>query len=547
MAPAIPEQDRYSGALKNCPHSVWGQTFLSLAPDDSELESHAKELEVVKVKVKSMLLHSKDQELSDNIQFINLLCRLGVAYHFEDEINEQLNRIFTMLPQLLENNDYDICTLANAFRVLRQYGHKMTCDVFKKFKDEHGEFEEDIAKDAKGMLCLYEACHIAIPGEDILDEALAFTRKHLKMLAENSSPYLQKHIKNALTYASHRTPERIDALHYISFYEEDESADETLLKFAKLDYNGLQLLYRKELALLSRWWINSNVVESLPYIRDRIVEAYTWTLGSIFEPQHSSSRILLCKYVIATSLLDDTYDSYGSIDELQLLTFAFERFTRDAGDELPEPMKYLYKFIYQLIMENDDTRGCSCKINYAIEIIKELARVYLEEAIWQKERKAPSFEKYTKNGLVTSIYESISLGFMLAQENMGIKEIMWLRNDPDIVVCAKFHSRFLNDINGVRKNETLRDEFPKAVDCYTKEYGASEDEAIEAILKILENKWKAMNEDLVNPTVVPRILLKYILNFTRVAILYYQDIDLYTYRHNLKPLITSLYINPFPI
>ncbi|WCJ24931.1 Terpenoid cyclases/Protein prenyltransferases superfamily protein [Euphorbia peplus] len=547
MAPTIPKQDIYRDSLKNCPHTVWGQTFVSLEPHNSELESHAKEVEAVKVKVKNMLLHSRDQELTNNIQLINLLCRLGVSYHFEDEINEQLNRIFTMLPKLLEDNDYDLCTLANLFRVLRQNGYKMTCDVFEKFKDEDGEFKEDIADDVKGILCLYEACHVAIPGEDILDEALAFTRIHLKMLAETSSPCLQKHIKNALTYASHRTPERVDVLHYISFYAEDESADETLLKFAKLDYNALQLLYRKELALLTRWWINSNAVESLPYVRDRIVEAYTWTLGTVFEPQHSTSRILVCKYLIASSLLDDTYDSYGTINELRLLTNAFQRFTRDAGEGLPEYMKYLYKFVYELTMENDDTRGCSCKITYAIEIIKELVRVYLEDAIWQKERIAPSFEKYTKNGKVTCTYEFISLGFILAQENMGMKEIVWLRNDPDIVVCVKLHIRFLNDINGVRTDETVRDDFPKAVDCYTKEYGVSKDEAVEALLKILENKWKAMNEDLVTTTVVPKILLKYTLNFTRDAILFYQDIDLYTYRHNLKPLITSLFINPLPM
>ncbi|WCJ37017.1 Terpene synthase 5 [Euphorbia peplus] len=217
-----------------------------------------------------MLLHST-RELAENIHFINVLCRLGVSYHFENEINEQLSQIFTRLPKLLEDNDYDLCTLRTLFRVLRQHGFKMTCDVFKKFKDGDMEFKESIINDVKGILSLYEACFLAVPGENILDEALAFTTKHLEVLAARSKPHLQRHIEHSLFCSSHGTFGRLDAFQYISFYEEDEYADQTLLKFAKLDYNGLQLLYRKELSILTRWWKTLNTVEHFPYARDRII------------------------------------------------------------------------------------------------------------------------------------------------------------------------------------------------------------------------------------------------------------------------------------
>ncbi|XP_065850659.1 terpene synthase 5-like [Euphorbia lathyris] len=538
-------EDIFRGCLKNRPNSVWGQSFASLAPEDSELESHTKDVEALKVKVKNILLNSAE-ELTHNIHIINLLCRLGVSYHFEEEINEQLNHIFTMLPKLLEDNDYDLCTLSNLFRVLRQYGYKMTSYVFKKFKDEHGDFKEDIVNDVKGVLCLYEACFLAIHGEDILDEALAFTRKHLEILAENSSHHIQKHIRNSLMYPSHRTIERLDALHYISFYEEDESVDETLLKFAKLDYNGLQLLYRKELALLSKWWKNLNVMENLPYARDRLVESYMWALGSIFEPQYSVSRMLICKYVAVITPMDDTYDSYGTIEELRFLTAALQRSTIEALDELPESMKFIYRAIFELT-ENDDTEGCSCKITFVKEMMAELAIAYNMEAIWLKERKAPPFNEYMKNGKVTSTYDILTSAFILGVENMGMKEILWVRNDPEIVVGAKLYPRFLNDIDGVRTDETKRGDFPKAVDCYMIHYGVSQNEAVEAILKILEDKWKSMNEYLLKPTTVPRILLKYTFNYARISIFLYQGTDWFTYGHNMKQLIASLFINPLPI
>ncbi|GAB4827213.1 hypothetical protein Ancab_034102, partial [Ancistrocladus abbreviatus] len=37
---------------------------------------------------------------------------------------------------------------------------------------------------------------------------------------------------------------RIEIRHFISFYEEEEARDETLLRFAKIDYNMLQILHQ---------------------------------------------------------------------------------------------------------------------------------------------------------------------------------------------------------------------------------------------------------------------------------------------------------------
>ncbi|WCJ34985.1 Terpene synthase 5 [Euphorbia peplus] len=530
------------GCLKNIPHSMWSETFIPLAPHHSEFQLHSKQLEALKLKVNNMLVDST-REVTYNIEFIILLCRLGVSYHFEDEINKQVSHIFVMLPQLLEDNDYDLYTSANLFRVLRQHGYNTSCDVFKKFKNEDGEFKEDIANDVKSILCLYEACFLAIPGEDILDDALAFTKKHLNNLVQTSSSCFQKHIKNALMYPSHRTIERLDTLHYISFYEECGYANETLLKFAKSDYNGLQLLYKKELALISSWWKNVKVAENLPYARDRIVESYVWMVGSIFEPQYSNSRILLGKYGAVITWLDDTYDSYGTIDELRLLTAALQRFTIDAVDELPESFKPLYRVIFEL-MKNDDSQEFSCKTNYVKEMMQKLAMCYDVEAVWRIKRIAPSFYEYIENGKVTGTFEVFASLFILGEKSMGMNEILWVRNDPEIVVGTKLYFRLTNDISGARADETERGDFPKGVDCYMIQNGVSQDQAIDAIVKILDDRWKETNEYLLKPTTVPKILLKFTLNSARTCLVYYRGTDLYTYGHNMKPLITSLFINP---
>ena len=58
------------------------------------------------------------------------------------------------------------------------WGRKV--DVFNKFKDNRVNFKESLIKDVRGMLSLYEATHVRVYGEDMLDETLKFTTIHLK-------------------------------------------------------------------------------------------------------------------------------------------------------------------------------------------------------------------------------------------------------------------------------------------------------------------------------------------------------------------------------
>lgn len=67
-------------------------------------------------------------------------------------------------------------------------------------------------------------------------------------------------------------------------------------------------------------------MEQLPYVRDRIVEIYLWAVGCLFEPEYALSREIISKGVAMTSLLDDTFDAYGAMEELEPFSEAFERF-----------------------------------------------------------------------------------------------------------------------------------------------------------------------------------------------------------------------------
>jgi hypothetical protein len=76
---------------------------------------------------------------------------------------------------------------------------------------------------------------------------------------------------------------------------------------------------------LYRWWKELDVHSTLPYARERIEESCFWAMGAYFEPQYSAARNILTKLVIIITCIDDTYDAYGTIDELELFTKAIQR------------------------------------------------------------------------------------------------------------------------------------------------------------------------------------------------------------------------------
>lgn len=121
--------------------------------------------------------------------------------------------------------------------------------------DKNGEFKEEIiGNDVKGVLSLYEASYVRGHGEDILEKALVFTKGHLmRILPEIIESPLGKQVIYALEQPLHRGVPRLEARHYISIYEEDqETKNEALLRLAKLDFNLLQMLHKKEICEITR-------------------------------------------------------------------------------------------------------------------------------------------------------------------------------------------------------------------------------------------------------------------------------------------------------
>ena len=109
-----------------------------------------------------------------------------------------------------------------------------------------------LISDVMGMLSLYEAAHLGIHREGILDEALAFTTTHLKSATSHMRPQLAKKVTHALNWPIRKGLPRLEAIYYISFYEKEDFHNQTLLRFAKLDFNVLQAQHHKEISGITK-------------------------------------------------------------------------------------------------------------------------------------------------------------------------------------------------------------------------------------------------------------------------------------------------------
>lgn len=83
---------------------------------------------------------------------------------------------------------------------------------------------------------------------------------------------------------------------------------------------------------MCRWWNGLELQSRLSFARDRVVECYFWIVGVYSEPSYSRARIILTKVIAIVSLLDDTYDVYGTPQECELFTECIERFVFSMTD-----------------------------------------------------------------------------------------------------------------------------------------------------------------------------------------------------------------------
>ncbi|KAF3651986.1 putative beta-caryophyllene synthase-like [Capsicum annuum] len=213
--------------------TVWGDPFLAYANLLGANEWEEKEHEDLKEEVRNILVMSPSKSLQ-KLDLINTIQLLGVAYHFEHEIEESLSNIYNCYEEWIVEygNKSDLHAVALSFRLLIQQGYYVSSAQFR------------------------------VEGEEILDKAVDFTTVQLKQILPNLCDSLAIQVSNALKFPINNNMVRVGTRKYISLYQKDELHNELLLSFAKLDFNILQRLHKRELSDITRWDIDAS--EQLP-------------------------------------------------------------------------------------------------------------------------------------------------------------------------------------------------------------------------------------------------------------------------------------------
>ncbi|XP_009804030.1 (-)-germacrene D synthase-like [Nicotiana sylvestris] len=535
----------------NYHRSIWGDYFLDCVSDSTIINPlERKQVQDLREEVRKMLMAVHDTS-SEKVELIDKIQRLGVSYHFEEEIEASLQRMYEAYRECNMYGD-DLYLVAIGFRLLRQQGHFVSCDVFKKFKDNEGNFDKALTSNVPAMLSLYEAAHMRVHGEDILEEALVFISNHLKSMIPILSDSFRVQVLHALNQPIHMSLTRVEARRFLSTYQSYDTKNELLLEFAKLDFNLLQKVHRKELSSITRWWKDLDIVTKCPFARDRLVESYFWALGVYFEPKFVIARRMLAKVIALATIIDDIYDAYGSYDEHMCFTEALERWDVSAIDGLPPYMKSCYLAILGVYAEMEEElakRGESYRVDYAKNEMKKLTRAYFEEAKWSHSASyIPTFEEYMKVALDSSGYMMAATTSLVGiGDNLINKNVMdWVTHEPLIVQASTVIARLMDDMAG-HEFEQERGHEPSAVECYMKQHGTSKEEVLLELQKLVSNAWKEVNRQCLYPREVPMLILMRVLNLARVIELLYKDGDAFTHSTTkLKNIITSILVDPVP-
>nr|AMT81307.1 myrcene synthase [Lilium sp. BT-2016] len=530
----------------NYPPKLWDDVYIQ-SLRNGFTEVHADRIDKLKEDVRRLI--EEEKELIQQLELVDSLEQLGVAYHFEEEIEKVLEILHDSMEETKMEIRHDIYATSLLFRLLREHGFTASQDVFNSFKDENGNFKSCHNSDVRGLLGMYHASYLSMENEKTMDEARDFATRHLKDLVGSDllEPCLREDINYALEIPYNFRVQRLHTKWFIERYQREEKMNPLLLEFAKLDYNMVQDIYKRELGELSRWWDDLKLLgDELSFVRDRLVENYFWAVGWAFEPNSCRCREAITKVICFISTIDDIYDIYGSLDELELFTDAVERWEINAIDQLPEYMKPCFlgllnttnDIVYKILRDK-----CVNIISYLKKAWVDLCKAYLLEAKWYFEGYTPTLEEYLENAWVSITGPLNLIVAYCVNEDVTTDNLNKLTSHQDIIFCSSMIIRLCDDL-GTSSDEIERGDVQKSIQCYMQQKDVSELVAREHIKDLISIYWKRMNMKRFAGSRFERVFKNVAFNLPRSSHAFYQYGDGYGTQPNRKTQdqIISLFI-----
>ncbi|KAJ6707016.1 (EE)-GERANYLLINALOOL SYNTHASE-LIKE [Salix viminalis] len=223
-----------------------------------------------------------DEELL-KLCMVNQLQRLGLAEHFEQEIEGLLEKVYRNYmnresrPKWSNSMAAQLYKDSLAFCLLRMHGFRVSPWMFCWFLREE-EVQDQIERNheyfSSVILNVYRATDLMFPGDHVLEEARSFSRKLLEKAISMANkdqhtvpfPSFQSVIKHELRFP---WMARLDHLEHRMWMEEKNNSglwmgktcfhrlswlqNDKLKQLAAQNYEVRQTIYRSELEELTRW------------------------------------------------------------------------------------------------------------------------------------------------------------------------------------------------------------------------------------------------------------------------------------------------------
>ncbi|KAG7547273.1 Terpene synthase N-terminal domain [Arabidopsis suecica] len=497
----------------------------------------------------------------EQLEMIDSLQRLGISYHYKHEIHDILKNIHDQRGKI-EREAQDLHATSLEFFLLRQHGFDVSQDAFDVFISETGVFRKTLRSDIKGLLSLYEASYFSTDSEFKLKETRIYANKRLsefvaessKTICREDETYIFEMVKRALETPYHWSIRRLEARWYINVYEHKHEMNPLLLEFAAIDFNMLQANHQEELKLISSWWNSTGLMKQLDFVRDRITESYFWTIGIFYEPELKYCRMILTKIFMLIAIMDDIYDIYGTLEELEIFTNVVEKWDVNHVERLPNYMRICFLFLYNEINQigYDVLRDKGLNvIPYLKQVWTDLFKTFLVEAKWYKTGHRPSFEEYMQNGVISSSVPTILLHlFSVLSDHISDQTLTDVSKNHSVVRSCATIFRLANDL-ATSTDEMARGDSPKSIQCYMYETRASEEEARGHMQSMISDSWDVINSDFktAHTSSLPRGFVAAAANLNRVVQCIYQHGDGHGSPEKTKTVdyIQSLLFNPVPL
>ncbi|XP_056689744.1 alpha-farnesene synthase isoform X2 [Spinacia oleracea] len=487
---------------------------------------------------------------------VETIRKLGLSNVFHTEIMDALDSIVSNLNANNVDFEEDILDTSLSFRLLRQHGYHASEDMFINFIGEMDlrKGEAGSKSDFRGILELFEATRLALDGEEVMEKVKTFSYQYLTDNFLDMDINLAKQVAYASENPCHRKVLWFDVRHQIHTYELEDNKNLILLELAKLNFNIVQDMHLEDLKQMSRWWKNLGLIENMSFTRDRLVESFLWTVGVACEPQHALLRKCLTKVVTFVLVLDDAYDIYGSLEELECFTRTVDRWDYEEVDQLPECMKICFQALVTTTNEiAKDIQKDKCWNNNDVSpFLKtgwaDFCKALLLEAWWDKKRCIPSLEDYLSSAWITSSGPLLSLVALLCTTDGKPEELYekW-EDNQDLIYYTSLVIRLLND-QGTSAAELERGDAHSSILCYMEEASVTEAIAREHMKDIIDSAWSKINMELLNAKTEQQTFVNLVINTARVCHFIYQKGDGFSVQDgDTKKKIKRLLIEPIKL